>query len=179
MEIRLNKLISESGICSRREADKLIETGRVTINGLLPKVGQKVTEQDIVEVDGERIHITKRMIQEAQEAEQMKKAQVPAASNSNKSAGGATPRERYGKYNKYAAARKAAKRAQEQGTDLADIKQQRKETTLAQRKGSLGRSVIAQQMASSPKSAALRKTSRNNPANKLKRSFKRNNSSED
>ena len=42
MEIRLNKLISESGICSRREADKLIETGRVTINGLQPKMAKTV-----------------------------------------------------------------------------------------------------------------------------------------
>lgn len=172
MEIRLNKLISESGICSRREADKLIETGRVTINGLQPKMGQKVTEQDIVEVDGERVHITKRMIQEAQETENLKKAQAP---KSNKQAENATPRERYGKYNKYAAARKAAKRAMEGDLDVSDIKHIRKETTLTQRKNTLGRSVVAQQMASSPKSAALRKTSRNNPANKQKRSFNRNN----
>ncbi|MDZ5017069.1 23S rRNA pseudouridine synthase F, partial [Clostridium perfringens] len=33
-EIRLNKFISETGICSRREADKLIESGRVTVNGI-------------------------------------------------------------------------------------------------------------------------------------------------
>ena len=34
MEVRLNKLISDSGLCSRREADKFIEEGRVTVNGL-------------------------------------------------------------------------------------------------------------------------------------------------
>nr|WP_278451516.1 S4 domain-containing protein [Parabacteroides johnsonii] len=48
MEVRLNKLISDSGLCSRREADKFIEEGRVTVNGSLPQVGQKVTEGDIV-----------------------------------------------------------------------------------------------------------------------------------
>ena len=35
-EIRLNKYISETGICSRREADKLIESGKVTIDGVRP-----------------------------------------------------------------------------------------------------------------------------------------------
>ena len=43
MEVRLNKLISDSGLCSRREADKFIEEGRVTVNGSLPHIGQKVT----------------------------------------------------------------------------------------------------------------------------------------
>ena len=43
-EIRLNKLMSDSGLCSRREADKFIEMGRVTVNGKQPQVGQKVTE---------------------------------------------------------------------------------------------------------------------------------------
>lgn len=47
-EIRLNKLMSDSGLCSRREADKFIEMGRVTVNGKQPQVGQKVTENDEV-----------------------------------------------------------------------------------------------------------------------------------
>jgi len=50
---RLNKYLSEAGYCSRRAADKLIEEGRVTINGLIPEMGTKVTEQDVVAVDGE------------------------------------------------------------------------------------------------------------------------------
>jgi 23S rRNA pseudouridine2604 synthase len=50
--IRLNKFISDSGICSRREADKLIEQGRVTVNGKQPEVGAKVTARDKVRVDG-------------------------------------------------------------------------------------------------------------------------------
>ena len=39
---RLNKYISETGFCSRREADKLIEQGRVTINDSVPEMGTKV-----------------------------------------------------------------------------------------------------------------------------------------
>ncbi|MBY7793828.1 23S rRNA pseudouridine(2604) synthase RluF [Vibrio fluvialis] len=50
-EKRLNKYISETGFCSRREADKLIEQGRVTINGQLPEMGTKVTENDEVCID--------------------------------------------------------------------------------------------------------------------------------
>ena len=59
MEVRLNKLISDSGLCSRREADKFIEEGRVTVNGSLPQVGQKVTEGDIVMLDDIQVKIGK------------------------------------------------------------------------------------------------------------------------
>ena len=52
---RLNKYISETGYCSRREADKLIEEGRVTINGTVPEMGTKVTLEDEVRVDGRLI----------------------------------------------------------------------------------------------------------------------------
>ncbi len=52
---RLNKYISESGFCSRRGADKLIEEKRVTINGKLPELGTKVLPGDIVNVDGKAI----------------------------------------------------------------------------------------------------------------------------
>ncbi len=54
-QIRLNKFISDSGFCSRREADKLIEQKRVTINGRLPGLGTKFTPGDEVLVDGKRI----------------------------------------------------------------------------------------------------------------------------
>lgn len=50
--IRLNKYLSESGICSRREADRMVEEGRVTVNGELPAMGQKILPGDQVEVDG-------------------------------------------------------------------------------------------------------------------------------
>lgn len=50
--VRLNKYLSEIGHCSRRAADKLIEEGRITINGLEVVMGQKVMPQDQIEVDG-------------------------------------------------------------------------------------------------------------------------------
>lgn len=49
---RLNKYISDTGLCSRREADKLIEQNRVTINDKLPELGTKVLPSDTVKVDG-------------------------------------------------------------------------------------------------------------------------------
>ena len=52
---RLNKFIGETGYCSRREADKLIEEGRVTINGIVPEMGTKVTPKDEVRIDGKLI----------------------------------------------------------------------------------------------------------------------------
>lgn len=53
---RLNKFISDSGFCSRREADRLIEQNRVTINGKKPELGTKVLAGDTVKVDGKAIH---------------------------------------------------------------------------------------------------------------------------
>ncbi|MCK8523913.1 23S rRNA pseudouridine(2604) synthase RluF [Aquimarina sp. D1M17] len=53
---RLNKYLSEVGYCSRREADKLIDQGRVTINGKIPEMGTKVAPGDVIQVDGERIN---------------------------------------------------------------------------------------------------------------------------
>lgn len=51
-QIRLNKFISETGMCSRREADKLIEKGRVQVNDVKAEMGTKVTSKDKVKVDG-------------------------------------------------------------------------------------------------------------------------------
>ena len=53
--IRLNKYIASSGICSRREADKLIESGKVKVNGSIADLGTRVTEGDSVEVDGKSV----------------------------------------------------------------------------------------------------------------------------
>ncbi len=50
--MRINKYISESGICSRREADRLIEANKVKINGDLATLGTVVDEEDVVEVNG-------------------------------------------------------------------------------------------------------------------------------
>lgn len=62
VEIRLNKYISETGFCSRREADKLIEMGRVTINGVKALMGTKVKEGTDVRVDGKPIKKTNELV---------------------------------------------------------------------------------------------------------------------
>ena len=60
MTTRINKYLSEVGFCSRREADRLIKEGKVTINGDVPKIGTKVEEGDQVEVKGQRIKNSKK-----------------------------------------------------------------------------------------------------------------------
>ena len=50
MEIRLNKYLSEAGVCSRREADRLIESGKVTVDGKVAQMGMKVTDSQEVRV---------------------------------------------------------------------------------------------------------------------------------
>jgi 23S rRNA pseudouridine2604 synthase len=56
---RINKFLSEVGFCSRRAADKLIEEGRVTINGKVPEMGTKLLAGDEVRVDGKLISAPK------------------------------------------------------------------------------------------------------------------------
>ncbi|MBO4681057.1 MAG: pseudouridine synthase [Clostridiales bacterium] len=53
--VRLNKYVSSSGMCSRREADRLIESGKVKINGVTADLGSRVFDGDTVEVDGKPI----------------------------------------------------------------------------------------------------------------------------
>lgn len=53
--IRLNKYIASSGLCSRREADTLIESGKVTINGETAVQGSKVMDGDFVLVNGRKV----------------------------------------------------------------------------------------------------------------------------
>jgi 23S rRNA pseudouridine2604 synthase len=53
--MRLNKYISETGLCSRREADARIEAGRVTINGAVATLGMQVNDGDVVCVDGKPV----------------------------------------------------------------------------------------------------------------------------
>lgn len=54
-QTRINKYLSEVGYCSRRAADKLIDQGRVTINGKVPEMGTKIIDGDEIRVDGEPI----------------------------------------------------------------------------------------------------------------------------
>jgi 23S rRNA pseudouridine2604 synthase len=60
--VRLNKYISETGACSRREADKWIEAGRVTLNGQPAALGTQVAPGDDVRVDGEAIGVRKKQV---------------------------------------------------------------------------------------------------------------------
>ena len=192
MEVRLNKLMSDYGLCSRREADKFIEMGRVTVNGKQPKIGQKVTEEDIVLVDGEQIRIGKHsnagkiraLTPKAEnliygtrnEREKQKEKKKPERvaynqlSKNPEGEGNKKPRrEHYAKYNKYAAARRAAKEREAQGSKPGtDKKQIYQEVTQPKFGKSLSRSAVAQRIAAASKSAALRKTSKNNPRNKKK-----------
>ena len=55
-DIRLNKYLAECGVCSRREADRLIEEGRVTIDGKTAETGRKVTGKECVAVNGKVLH---------------------------------------------------------------------------------------------------------------------------
>ena len=56
---RINKFLSEIGYCSRRAADKLIEQGRVKINGEVPEMGTKISGEDEVSVNGKLVHRAK------------------------------------------------------------------------------------------------------------------------
>ncbi|TKI57328.1 23S rRNA pseudouridine(2604) synthase RluF [Brevibacillus antibioticus] len=58
--MRINKFISETGICSRREADKLIEAKRVTINGQIAELGSTVASGDDVRIDGQPLGSKKK-----------------------------------------------------------------------------------------------------------------------
>ena len=60
MATRINKYLSEVGFCSRRAADRLIDEGKVKINGAIPEIGTKVEDGDQVEVMGERINKSKK-----------------------------------------------------------------------------------------------------------------------
>lgn len=221
MESRLNKLISDSGLCSRREADKFIEMGRVTVNGQQPTIGQKVTESDLILVDGERIHDGKytgnqsiravsgkakelvlgdnrqvKSPKEPKSPKELKSPQAPRAEKEPRFEKGQKPRKaakatlsdnsdeevsiskrpaKFGKYNKYAAARKAEQNGEKPKSKSKPEKEAIIEDALRPKFGkSLSRSAVAQRMASYPKSASLRKTSKNNPANKAKRTASRN-----
>lgn len=176
MDIRLNKLISEAGVCSRREADTFIETGRVTVNGKQPEVGIRVTAEDEVLVDGERINTGKYILaQEAQRKEEREERELinslrsgtKEKSSTNKGAKG----EKFGKFNKYAAARKAHKEGGWKPKSNREAEEEKllREALRPQFGKSLRKSAVAQRIAANPKSAALRKTSKNNPINKAKR----------
>ena len=53
--VRLNKFLSEKGICSRREADRLVDEGKITVNGVRAVMGQKVSDSDEIIVEGKKV----------------------------------------------------------------------------------------------------------------------------
>lgn len=62
VNMRLNKFISSTGLCSRRQADQLIEQGQVKINGNIATIGQRVEPEDKVEVDGKILKLEKNNV---------------------------------------------------------------------------------------------------------------------
>lgn len=62
MEVRINKYLSSAGYCSRREADRMLEQGRILIDGVPAKMGSKVSEGQIVSVDGKPVLQENEMI---------------------------------------------------------------------------------------------------------------------
>lgn len=62
MEIRLNKFLSEAGICSRREADRLIESGKVTVDGKPAVTGMKISESQVVMVGKKEVRPKNEMV---------------------------------------------------------------------------------------------------------------------
>lgn len=61
-EIRLNKFLSDAGVCSRREGDRMIEMGRVHVNGRVAALGDKVKPSDKVTVDGLEVNLEEEQI---------------------------------------------------------------------------------------------------------------------
>ncbi len=61
-KIRINKYLSEAGICSRREADRLIEAGRVMINDTVAECGMKVSENDVVYFNKKRVTLSEKPV---------------------------------------------------------------------------------------------------------------------
>lgn len=62
MEIRLNKYLSDAGVCSRREADRLIESGKVTVDGKRAEMGMKVTDSQVVCVGKKQVKPKDEMV---------------------------------------------------------------------------------------------------------------------
>ena len=55
MEVRINKYLADAGVASRRQADKLVEGGQVTINGMVAKNADRVCDGDVVCVKNKQI----------------------------------------------------------------------------------------------------------------------------
>lgn len=157
MEIRLNKLLSDAGLCSRREADRFIEMGRVTINGKRATVGQKADTSDVIMLDDVKVdpgHATEHartgsgrtrgLIFGNEPPKAEKKAivkkerpkETDAPSEAKKKKPAKLRPGKYVKYNKYAAARKAAKMA-EKSSEKPTSSSDKEQNTRRPRRGSV------------------------------------------
>ena len=56
--MRLNKYLSDRGVCSRREADRLADEGRITVNGAQAEKGQRVTDADEIRINGKLVELS-------------------------------------------------------------------------------------------------------------------------
>ncbi len=59
-KVRLQKILSQSGICSRRKAEEMISQGRVKVNGRVAGLGDGATAKDVITVDGERVNYSEK-----------------------------------------------------------------------------------------------------------------------
>lgn len=78
--VRLNKYLSEAGVCSRRQADRYVEAGRITVDGLPAVMGQKVLPSQKVCVDGKEVHAGKKLDIDGKEI-QLKRRRIVLAVN--------------------------------------------------------------------------------------------------
>ncbi|WP_320052257.1 S4 domain-containing protein [uncultured Acetobacteroides sp.] len=71
--IRLNKLISDAGFCSRREADEYIAQERVTVNSHTAKVGDLAFKTDFIRIDGEPLRFVEKVVEQKRKPEFLSK----------------------------------------------------------------------------------------------------------
>ena len=62
MSERINKYLSAHGVCSRREADRMIQEGRITIDGRIAVMGEMVEDNTIICVDGRKVRSEERRV---------------------------------------------------------------------------------------------------------------------
>ena len=60
--MRLNKFLSDAGVCSRRQADRYVEQGRILVDGEPAQMGQKVHAGQDIRVDGKRVSVSRKQI---------------------------------------------------------------------------------------------------------------------
>lgn len=74
--IRLNKYMSEAGVCSRREADRLIEAGKVTVDGMKATVGMQIEEGQKVCLNGKPVEKDKKRQADPSGSQQAKRSSL-------------------------------------------------------------------------------------------------------